>query len=133
MLFKNFTYCILTCAILVLLNMCAYQEWEYIILPIGVIIGSLYKIFDDDDREYLMSQGIDPDNYEGWFPDLFPYHDNINNNYQQGAHRTYYNPSNNSNTHIHYTQNTNAYNEEKKIYKSIVKKCKRNFKINIEE
>ena len=132
MLFKHFTYCMLICATLILLNMCNDQQWEYVILPIGVLIGGIYKLFDDDDRQYLMSQGIDPDNYEGWFPDLFPYNDDT---YTQTQHHCTYNGQTTYNRKPYQqpSQNTYLFNDNKNIYKHIVKKCKRNVKINIDE
>jgi hypothetical protein len=105
------------------------QQWEYVILPIGVILGCVYKIFEDNDRQYLMSQGIDPDDCNEWFPDLFLDGNDKPYRHTQSKHYQYYN----NNTSYNSSHNTYVFNDNKNIYKEIVKKCKRNVKIKIED
>lgn len=143
MLYNNFIVCMMTCAFIALLRMIDNQDWEYIILPIGILIWGIFKFFDEDDREWLRRRGIDPDDFSWFFSDDFD--DNgrypINVNQTRGNTITWdrvedgYNPSNSD--HTRYMPNSSTYRThvgwQNPAYKGIVKKCKRNFKITISD
>ena len=139
MLHNNFIVCIMTCSIFALLLMIAKDDFEYIILPIGILIWGIFKFFDEDDRKYLEERGIDPDEFNAFFPNEY---DNTYNNH----HRTY-SPRNNyvgnSNTitwnspsDVRREQNDGFFKSrgyQNPVYKELVKKCKRNFKITVDK
>lgn len=138
MLYNNFIVCMMSCALLALFNMIETQNWEYVILPIGILIWGVFKFFDEDDREYLRREGIDPDKYNAFFPDLSDdWRDNHTRTYQTTPRR-----SGNTITWDGQDRNatfdSNLYGDKVKtwqnpVYKGMVKKCKRNFKITISE
>ena len=120
MLHNHFIACITVCAFLALSCMIDNGDFEYIILPIGIIIWALFKFFDENDRKYLKSKGINLDKFNPLFPEDYDQdytaNDNVvvwnNINARERKHkhmRSYQNP----------------------IYKNIVGKCKRNFKIEL--
>lgn len=147
MLYNNFIVCMMVCAFFALLSMIDNQEWHYIILPIGILIWGIFKFFDEDDREYLRRLGIDPDEFNAFFPDDYNGKYNINTNVSHPS------PRRNGNTitwsegdmfdsdsfkeqveHRSYHPTVKTYNVgtyQNPFYKTIVKKCKRNFKISI--
>lgn len=59
----------MTCAFMALLCMIDNGDWQYIILPIGILIWGIFKFFDENDRKYLEGMGIDPDEFNAFFPD----------------------------------------------------------------
>ena len=144
MLYNNFIVCMMVCSFMGLLCMIDNGDYGYIIIPIGVLIWGFYKFFDDDDRKYLESQGIDPDEFNAFFPD---YYDTNYHNRNSHHHRTY-TPNDNG-----YTRNNNTItwdspsdvrreqsggfykprHYQNPMYKSIVGKCKRNFKITVDK
>jgi hypothetical protein len=123
-------------------------DFEFIILPIGILIWGVFKFFDDNDRKYLEDRGIDPDEFNAFFPDEY------DNTYTKSHHRTY-NPNNSgvrSGNSITWNSPSDArrdttprtpYSEydygygyrryQNPVYKGLVKKCKRNFKITVEK
>ena len=147
MLHNNFIVCIMTCSVFAVLLMLARDDLEYIIIPIGVIIWGLFKFFDDNDRKYLRSRGIDPDEFDAFFLD---YYDNTYSNSHH--HRTYDShtsgvrsgntitwdsPSDVRRESPMYGGRTDSYYETRRyqnpVYKGLVKKCKRNFKITVDK
>ena len=156
MLYNNFIVCMMVCAFMALLCMIDNGDWQYIILPIGILIWGIFKFFDENDRKYLEGMGIDPDEFNAFFPDEY-------DNYSYGRNRHHH--------HHHsgnvYTPNSNDWDSrregntitwdspsdarrsdfptynggfggyysrkryENPAYKGMVKKCKRNFKISI--
>ena len=148
MLYYNFIVCIMVCAFLALLNMIFDQEWQYIILPIGILIWGFFKFFDDNDRNYLKSRGIDPDDYS-MFDDWFDggYNNRYNNTpirrgntitwENEDYSRHHINASDSFDSNLYkggttdYTRyQPRAYQDPR--YKGMVKKIKRNFKITVE-
>lgn len=154
MLYNNFIACIMTVAFFAMIHMVVNEQWAYIILPIGILIWGIFKFFDENDRKYLEGMGIDPDEFNAFFPD---YYDNYSHN--RSHRRTKY-PINNDvanaqkNTivwnsptdDIRRETTVNTYNggfnrgsffpqrrRNNPEYKGMVDKCKRNFKITIEE
>ena len=154
MLYNNFIACIMTVAFFAMIDMVVNEQWGYIILPIGILIWGFFKFFDENDRKYLEGMGIDPDEFNAFFPD---YYDNYSYN---RAHRknngypTYNNSVNvndntitwNSPSDCRRNESTiNTYNgfsrgsffPQRRIdnpqYKGMVNKCKRNFKITVEK
>ena len=136
----------MTCAFFALLRMIDNNDWEYIILPIGILLWGIFKFFDEDDREYLRRLGIDPDEYSVFFPSnydiKYPINnqrtsgntitwDSVENNYDS----TYYNGQTRDHTRYMPRTNTPKVNStwQNPLYKGMVKKCKRNFKITISD
>lgn len=145
MLYNNFIVCMMTCALFALWNMIENQEWHYIILPIGILIWGFFKFFDEDDREYLKSIGIDPDKYNAFFPELSEDAHTLNR-HKQTVSSSY--PSRKGNTitwgetdtfdsSLYGSHRTSIGSTIKAwqnpAYKGMVKKCKRNFKISVRE
>ena len=151
MLYNNFIVCMMTCAFFALLSMIDNHEWHYIILPIGILIWGIFKFFDENDREFLRRLGINPDEFNVFFP-------NDNERYSINTRTTNSYPKRNGNTvtwenvednfdsdlfrgqksdHTRYQPTTTTYNRgstwQNPLYKGMVKKCKRNFKITVSE
>ena len=145
MLYNNFIVCMMTCALFALWNMIENQEWHYIILPIGILIWGFFKFFDEEDRDYLKSIGIDPDKYNAFFPELSEDIHTLKH-HKQTVSSSY--PSKKGNT-ITWggtdTFDSSLYDSHRTsidstiktwqnpAYKGMVKKCKRNFKISVRE
>ena len=159
MLYNNFIVCIMTCAGLAMINMIYDQHWRYILLPIGIIIWGCYKFFKDNDRNYRKSMGLDPDEEDSW-SDFFLGRDYTEYNGYRGYN---YNnaPRRNGNTitwdnndtsrrveddfdsnlfggggttdYTRYQPSTYRRNWQDPRYKGMLEKCKRNFKITVEE
>lgn len=150
MLYNNFIVCIMVVAVMALLYMCDQGDYQYIILPIGVLIWGIFKFFDEDDRKYLEERGIDPDEFNAFFPDDY------DNTYYGHHHRTYTPSKNNttvngntvtwdspsdvrrdSSSYGGYNGYGYGYGGYKRYqnpaYKELVKKCKRNFKITVDK
>lgn len=149
MLYKNFIFCIMTVSAFALLDMINNQAWQYIILPIGIILWGIFKFFDDNDRDFLIGKGIDPDEYNAFFPDL--YEDNYSRYHRTS---TYSKPKRSGNTvtwegrNVEDNFDSNLYSHgidhdrykpknpskvENPLYKGMKDKCKRNFVISVEE
>lgn len=146
MLYNNFIVCMMTCAFFAMLNMIVKEEWQYIILPIGIIIWGIFKFFDADDREYLRRNGIDPDEFNSFFPDdydgKYPIKRtrNTSSHYKREGNTIFWDEnlsdeelSNTSTTNYSRYQPTTYKGWQNPAYKGMVKKCKRNFKITIDE
>lgn len=154
MLHNNFIVCMMTCSVLALLYMFDKGDYDYIILPIGILIWGIFKFFDENDRKYLEDRGIDPDEFNAFFPDEY-------DNTYKSHHRTH-TPSTNSGVRSGNTITWNSpsdsrreapYNDyygyggydryssygtynkkyQNPVYKNLVKKCKRNFKITVDK
>ena len=146
MLYNNFIICIMVCAFMALLNMIDNQEWGYIILPIGILIWGCFKFFDENDRKYLWSRGINPDECDMFFPELYegtyPINHNTESHNVKGNTITWYNQDKlnvednfdpnlwGSSYNRHASKETHTTWQDTR-YKGIAKKCKRNFKISI--
>ena len=146
MLYNHFIVCMMTCALFALINMIDNQDWQYIILPIGIIVWGIFKFFDENDREFLRRLGIDPDefdifsqDYGGKYPisrnsspkrngNTITWGDTREDDFDSnlfGGHtsdHTRYQPT--------YGSGSTYQNPQ---YKGMVKKCKRNFKIKLSE
>lgn len=136
----------MTCAVFALLNMINNQEWHYIILPIGILIWGIFKFFDEDDRHYLEMNGIDPDEYNPFFPDLYDINTNNHHQYQNKStlndktsstakwgHNTEADYGHSYNYEGYIRRQANGTRYQNPAYKGMVNKCKRNFKIRIED
>jgi len=127
MLHNHFIACITVCAFLALSCMIDNGDFEYIILPIGIILWTLFKFFDENDRKYLKSKGINLDKFNPLFPEDYDYG------------YSYYDQDYTTNDNVVVWNNVNARerthkhmrNYQNPIYKNIVGKCKRNFKIEL--
>ena len=150
MLYNNFIACIMTVAFFAMIDMVVNEQWAYIILPIGIFIWGIFKFFDANDRKYLEDMGIDPDEFNAFFPD---YYDNYtyNRTHRRNSNYPTYNngASVNKNT-ITWESPTDGIRRESTLdtykgfnrggffpqrrrdnpeYKGMAQKCKRNFKI----
>ena len=138
MLYNQFIICMMTCAFFAMTDMIYNQHWEYIILPIGIFIWGFFKFFDEDDREHLRRNGIDPDEYNAFFPDDY-YCSNSNryNSYKKEGNTITWNTENENGKTL-YTEDYSRYQPRNRTYqnpqyKGMVEKCKRNFKITIDK
>ena len=140
MLYNNFVVCMMSLAFFAMIDMIANEHWAYIILPIGILIWGAFKFFDENDREYLKKRGIDPEEFNAFFPDYYGNYD-YNDTYHGASNGT--TKSNviswedNADTNVYGGYNRGGFYPQRKRdnpqYKGMVKKCKRNFKITIEE
>lgn len=147
MLYKNFIVCIMTCALLAMINMIYDHLWEYLILPIGILIWGSYFFFNENDRNFLKSKGINPDDYNSSFFDFLDgdYGYNYNNHPIRSGNTITWNEGNISRVedtfdsdlfrggatdHTRYQPTARGWEDPR--YKGMVKKCKRNFKITVE-
>lgn len=147
MLYNNFIICMMTCAFFALLNMIDNHEWQYIILPIGILIWGIFKFFDENDREYLRRLGIDPNEFNAFFPDdydgKYRIYNHTNTPRKEGNTITWNREDDfdgdlfrHQTEHTRYQPTTQTYNRgtwQNPLYKGMVNKCKRNFKITIGE
>jgi hypothetical protein len=129
------------------------QHWQYLLLPIGILLWGSYVFFKDNDRDYLKSRGIDPEEYETSFSDFLYGGYNSYDNYSEYNRTSYQSPRRNGNT-ITWDNNgdgdfsSDLYGSDHTMYqpkppyarsyqdpryKGMVKKCKRNFKITVEK
>ena len=140
MLYTSFRATVMVAAILGLLHMIAEGSFIYIFFPIAIIIWAIYTFFDENDREYLRRNGIDPDEISWFFPDYEDY----------GAVRDNHSPMNRTNgdnrrstynggmsANAQYSRYAPQYpfggykGYSDPVYKVLKDKCKRNFKITI--
>ena len=148
MLYSSFRILLMFPSSLAILNMIATDKYEYIFFPIVILIWVIYSFFDENDREYLRRNGIDPDEISWFFPDYNDYgavrgnHKPLNQNSSSHT-RTY--PPRKTNDNSRYAPKT-TYNDfydyysydyygytngYTNPYKKLKDKCKRNFKITI--
>ena len=147
MLYNNFVACMMVCAVFALIDMIFEGQWSYIILPIGILVWGCFKFFDANDREFLQRHGINPDEFDAWNPDLY---DIVESTSKFGGKPNRWDTSigeidRNKNvitwdspSDTRRTQDTTYGGFFRKrycdpAYKGIVSKCKRNFKITIDE
>ena len=150
MLYNNFIVCVMTCSALSLMLMISNGHYQYIIIPIGALIWGFYKFFNDNDREFLRRLGVNPDEFNAFFPD--DYYSESYNTARKNNTTTSKPTTNNSSAERAATW-ANQYNSrsygggyfdspyyggsgrgyQNPLYKNIAKKCKRNFKITIDK
>lgn len=132
----------MTCAFLGGITMIDNQEWQYIILPIGILIWGCYIFFKENDDSYLRSRGIDPENYNPlfgeYYTDTHNKNDRFNKTHVSGNTISWDNVFDEGGDYSSYHTSDYTRYQPKTIrpwsnpsYKGIVKKCKRNFKISI--
>ena len=128
MLYSSFRAMVMCAAVMGLMHMIAEESYIYIFFPIAIIIWAVYSFFDEDDREYLRRNGIDPDEISWFFPEYSDYGVNAYNSSSNNSNHVRYQPKNN-------TTYRNGYYERQDFnsldYKGFKDKCKRNFKIEI--
>jgi hypothetical protein len=149
----------MACAFFALISMCIDGQWTYIILPIGILLWGFFKFFDDNDRQFLQRHGINPDEFDAWNPDYYDIVDSkpSTSTYGRNRHKsstridtfgssidrdkntiTWDSPSDTRRSGVGDTGfwSTNLFPRRRysdPTYKGLVSKCKRNFKITIEE
>jgi hypothetical protein len=103
-----------------IIKMIEQHQYTFIIFPIAILVGCIFKYFDDSDRNYLMAKGIDPDEYSILGTELSY---GLNNSTSPNRYNTNnrYTPYNGGSS---YTPKPN--------YKEAVKKCKRSVIIKVE-
>lgn len=100
MLYNTFLVCMMITSVFGILHMVDNQNMEYIIFPIAFLVAAVFKFFDANDRKYLEGLGINPDEFNAFFPD---YYDNYSYNHRRGRNfgssreNSIYAPGNNSN------------------------------------
>jgi hypothetical protein len=148
MLYTSFRVTVMIAAMLGLLHMIAEGSFVYMFFPVAIIIWAIYTLFDENDREYLIRNGIDPDEISWFFPDYADYgavrdsHSTMNRT--SGDHRKSYPSRTNGSTYngsmsadAQYSRYTPQYpfggykGYSNPVYKVLKDKCKRNFKITI--
>lgn len=148
MLYTSFRATVMVAAILGLLHMIAEGSFIYIFFPIVIIIWAIYTFFDENDREYLRRNGIDPDEISWFFPEYSDYGAVRNNhstmNRTSGDYRRSY-PARTNNSSYNGSMSADVqyaryapqgsyygYREySNPVYKALKDKCKRNFKITV--
>ena len=130
MLYTSFRATVMAAAILGLLHMITEGSFIYMFFPIAIIIWAVYTFFDENDREYLRRNGINPEAISWSFNDYSDYGAVRNNhstmNRTSGDYRkTQYTRYVPQNTYYGYREYSNP------VYKVLKDKCKRNFKITI--
>ena len=111
-----------------LLHMLIMENYTYIMFPTAILIWALYSIFDENDKEYLKRNGIDPNKFSWLFPEdeyVYGYYDN-----EPYSNRGGYTYSGGIKRHNHSSHNITYSDPE---YKKIVKRCKKGFKITIDK
>jgi hypothetical protein len=149
MLYTSFRATVMIAAILGLLHMIAEGSFIYMFFPIAIIIWAIYTFFDENDREYLRRNGIDPDEISWFFPEYSDYgavrdkHSTMNRTSGDYRRRSY--PTRTTNSSYNGSMSADAqyaryapqgsyygYREySNPVYKVLKDKCKRNFKITI--
>lgn len=141
MLYTSFRATVMAAAILGLLHMITEGSFIYMFFPIAIIIWAVYTFFDENDREYLRRNGINPEAISWSFNDYSDYgavrdnHSTMNRtsgdyrkSYPARTNSSSYNRSMGANTQYTYY----GYREySNPVYKVLKDKCKRNFKITI--
>jgi hypothetical protein len=144
----------MTVAFLGMIDMVVNEQWAYIILPIGILIWGIFKFFDENDREYLEHMGIDPDEFNAFFPDYYSNYSYRRTHRNNNSYNTYDSVTNVNKNTITWDSPSDSRRKESTVdaysgfgssgffipqkrnnpqYKGMVEKCKRNFKITIEE
>lgn len=148
MLYTSFRVTVMIAAILGLLHMIAEGSFVYVFFPIAIIIWAVYTLFDENDKEYLRRNGIDPDEISWFFPDYADYgavrdsHNSMNRtsggygkSHQSRINGSTYNGS--MSADAQYSRYAPQYpfggykGYSDPVYKVLKDKCKRNFKITI--
>ena len=138
MLYTSFRATVMIAAILGLLHMIAEGSFIYIFFPIAIIIWAIYTFFDENDREYLRRNGIDPDEISWFFPEYSDYgavRDNHSTmNRTSGDNRRSYPARTSGSSYNRYAPQGSYYGYREysnPVYKALKDKCKRNFKITV--
>lgn len=148
MLYTSFRATVMIAAILGLLHMITEGSFIYMFFPIVIIIWVIYTFFDENDREYLRRNGINPDEISWFFPEYSDYgavRDNHSTmNRTSGDYRRSYPARTNNSSHngsmnadaqyARYAPQVSYYGYKgysNPVYKALKDKCKRNFKITI--
>lgn len=145
MLYTSFRATVMVAAILGLLHMITEGSFVYMFFPIAIIIWAVYTFFDENDREYLRRNGIDPDEISWFFPDYSDYgavrdnHSTMNRtssdyrkSYPARTNSSSYNRNMGADTqYTRYTPQNTYRGYSNPVYKALKNKCKRNFKITV--
>jgi hypothetical protein len=109
-----------------LVHMLDEEHYTYIIFPIAIIVGCAFSFFDQDDREYLRRNGIDPNEFSAFFDNEEYYNRKSTRHYDTFSQKNVYTPSTGEAIFGNFFSRDLP-------YKNIAKKCKRNFKITIKK
>ena len=105
-----------------LITMMTLDDYKYVLFPIAMFVWSIFSFFDEDDKEYMRRNNINPNSHSWFFPEDEGYY---NYEYYDSGQRQYH--SNTRTTHV--TRVTTPDPE----YKKIVKRCRKNFKVTIDK
>ena len=104
------------------ITMITLDDYKYVLFPIAMFVWAIFSFFDEDDKEYMRRNNINPNSHSWFFPEDEGYY---NYEYYDSGQRQYH-----SNTHTtHVTKITTSDPE----YKKIVKRCRKNFKVTIDK
>lgn len=125
MLYNSFRVAVMFASIMAIFHMFSEDNYGYILFPIIIIIWVVFSFFDEDDREYLRRNGINPDEIAWFFPEYSDY----------GAVRDGSNNSSHT-IHSHTSTRTNSNNIKTYFnasYNGFKQKYKQSFKITLDE
>lgn len=141
MLYNSFRIMMSITALMGIFHMIYNNQYEYIFFPLVIVIWGLFSFFDEDDREYLRRNGIDPDEVSWFFPEYTDYEYDKRHHRRTTPARSSYAPNNSWNndgtTYTPYAQSYSGgatytrYNNPE--YKKIASKIKRSVKITIDK
>ena len=101
------------------ITMMTLDDYKYVLFPIAMFVWAIFSFFDEDDKEYMRRNNINP-NSHSWF---FPEHDDYE--YYDSGQRQY--PS-----HTRTTRITKSKTPDPE-YKKIVKRCRKSVKVTIDK
>lgn len=125
MLYNSFRVTFTLASLLAVINMIGSEEYKYIYFPLIAIVWSVFSFFEDNDKEYRRRNGIDSFSIFSWTDDYYGYPNGYYNN--SNTHNRSYDNSRYAPT----TYNRGSYTYKDPSYKTIAKKCNRNFKITV--
>ena len=123
MLYISFRILVMITSIMGLFHMLANFQFEYIFFPISILIWGIFSFFDEEDKEYLRRNGINPDEVSWFFPEYTEYGYDHQRSYQPNKAYT--------DTPVTYTTYAKKGRYNNQEYKNIIKKCKRSVKVTI--
>ena len=130
MLYRSFRVIMMITSIMGIINMLTQSSYEYIFFPLTIIVWGIFSFFDEEDKEHLRRNGIDPDEVSWFFPEYTDYGYNQKHHRRaEPARRNTYEPT----TYTPYAQSNINYTYNNPTYKKLVSKCKRNFKITVSD
>ena len=145
MLYNSFRALMMITSIMGILNMIVHSSYEYIFFPLTIIIWGIFSFFDENDREYLRRNGIDPDEVSWFFFFYSSYgYESRSNKEIKNGHYRYAAPARRESDHSAYQPQwgtytpyaqsnvPSGYKYNDPTYKRLLPKVKRSFKITLD-